>query len=212
MAGIFRTLSLGGSLSSDLQRTAPRRLGEESGYIEVLRKRLSSLNIKILLSIKENQISQVQEFSTFLCMEGTPSQCVFSPVQLFVTPWTVAHQAPLSMEFSTQEYGGGLPFPSPGNLLHPRIKSGSPTLVGRFFTTSTSWEDQMQESGLTEIIPLICTAVIWRPVCDIFKSGISSGLTLGSGYNLMGARWKVSFSLLSVLRAHGLTLEDCNHW
>ena len=38
------------------------------------------------------------------------------------TPWTVAHQAPLSMEFSRQEYWSGLPFPSPGNLPNPRIK------------------------------------------------------------------------------------------
>ena len=39
-----------------------------------------------------------------------------SRVQLFATPWTVAHQAPLSMGFSRQEYWNGLPFPSPGDL------------------------------------------------------------------------------------------------
>ena len=37
-----------------------------------------------------------------------------SRVRLFATPWTVAYQAPLSMEFSRQEYWSGLPFPSPG--------------------------------------------------------------------------------------------------
>ena len=52
----------------------------------------------------------------------------FSRVQLFVTPWTVACQAPLSMEFSRQEYWGVLPFPSPGNLPEPVIKHGSPAL------------------------------------------------------------------------------------
>ena len=52
----------------------------------------------------------------------------FSCVQLFVTPWTVAHQAPLSMGFSRQEYWSGLPFPSPGNLPDPGIKPGSPAL------------------------------------------------------------------------------------
>ena len=46
----------------------------------------------------------------------------FSCVQLFVTPWTVAHQASLSMEFSRQEYWSGLPFPSPGDLINPGIK------------------------------------------------------------------------------------------
>ena len=49
-------------------------------------------------------------------------------VQLFVTPWTVAHQAPLSMEFSRQEYRSGLPFSSPGDLPDPGIKPRSPAL------------------------------------------------------------------------------------
>ena len=49
-----------------------------------------------------------------------------SRVRLFATPWTVAHQAPLSMGFSRQEYWSGLPFPSPGNLPNPGIKLGLP--------------------------------------------------------------------------------------
>ena len=51
-----------------------------------------------------------------------------SRVQLFVTPWTVAHQAPLSMGFSRQEYWSGLQFPSPGDLPNPGIEPGSPVL------------------------------------------------------------------------------------
>ena len=51
-----------------------------------------------------------------------------SRVRLFVTPWTVAYQAPPSMEFSRQEYWSGLPFPSPRNLPDPGIEPGSPTL------------------------------------------------------------------------------------
>ena len=43
-------------------------------------------------------------------------------------PWTVAHQVPLSMEFSRQEYWGGLPFPSPGDLPDPEVEPGSPAL------------------------------------------------------------------------------------
>ena len=46
----------------------------------------------------------------------------------FETPWTVAHQAPLSMEFFRQEYWSGLPFPSPGDLPDPRIETASPAL------------------------------------------------------------------------------------
>ena len=45
-----------------------------------------------------------------------------------MTPWTVAHQAPQSMEFSRQEYWSGLPFPFPGDLPNPGIEPGSPTL------------------------------------------------------------------------------------
>ena len=47
---------------------------------------------------------------------------------LFVTPWTVACQAPLSMGFSRQEYWSGWPFPSPGDLPNPGIEPGSPAL------------------------------------------------------------------------------------
>ena len=63
--------------------------------------------------------------------------CVLSHVQLFTTPWTVACQAALSMEFSRQEYWSGLPFPTPGDLpdLGIELKSlASPTLASRFFT------------------------------------------------------------------------------
>ena len=51
-----------------------------------------------------------------------------SRVWLFVTPWTVAHQAPVSMEFSRQEYWSGLPLPSPGDLPDTEIEPRSPTL------------------------------------------------------------------------------------
>ena len=52
-----------------------------------------------------------------------------SHVQFFVTPWTgVAHQAPLSMGLSRQEYWSGLPFPPPGDLFKPGIEPGSPAL------------------------------------------------------------------------------------
>ena len=58
-----------------------------------------------------------------------------SRVQLFVTPWTVAYQAPGSMEFSRQQYWSVLPFPSPGDLPAPGIEPASPELAGGIFTT-----------------------------------------------------------------------------
>ena len=56
-----------------------------------------------------------------------------SRVWLFVTLWIVTRQAPLSMEFSRQEYWSGLPFPSSGDLLHPGIEPRSLTLQADYF-------------------------------------------------------------------------------
>ena len=53
---------------------------------------------------------------------------------VLATQWTVAHQAPLSMGFSRQEYRSGLPFPPPGDLSRPEMEPTSPTLAGRFLT------------------------------------------------------------------------------
>ena len=62
----------------------------------------------------------------------------FSCGQLFVTPWTVAHQTPLSVGFTRQEYWSGVPLPPPGDLPNPGLEPASPVspaLAGRFFTT-----------------------------------------------------------------------------
>ena len=63
-----------------------------------------------------------------------------SCVRVFMTPWTVAHQAPLSTEFSRQEYWSQLPFPPPGDFPDPGIEPESPmspALAGGFFTTES---------------------------------------------------------------------------
>ena len=70
----------------------------------------------------------------------------FSHVQLFVTLWTVALQAPLSLGCSRQEYWSGLPRPPPGDLPDPGIKPASlmsPILAGGLFTTSATWVSRM---------------------------------------------------------------------
>ena len=56
-------------------------------------------------------------------------------LHLFVTTWTIAHQATLSLEFSRQEYWSGLPYPLPGDLPDPGMELGSSHTAGRFFTT-----------------------------------------------------------------------------
>ena len=68
------------------------------------------------------------------------SVCMPSRAWLFETPWSVATQAPLSMEFSRQEHCHGLPCPPPGNLPNPGVEPMSlvsPALAGRFFTTAS---------------------------------------------------------------------------
>ena len=78
-----------------------------------------------------------------------------------MTPWTVTHQASLSMGFPRKEYWSGLPFPSPGDLLNPGIETtslASPALARRMFTTSSTWEQVVPlnellkegETGLVE--------------------------------------------------------------
>ena len=65
---------------------------------------------------------------------------LFSHVWLFVTPWTIARHAPLSMGFSRQECWSELPCPPPGALSNPGTESASPALAGGFFTTSATWD------------------------------------------------------------------------
>ena len=58
-------------------------------------------------------------------------------------PWTSAHQAPLSMEFSRQEYWNGMPCPPPEDLPDPEtepVSLLSAALAGEFFTTSATWK------------------------------------------------------------------------
>ena len=77
-------------------------------------------------------------YSQYMSEETCLPACVLSHVRLFVTPWTLAHQAPLSMEFSRQEYWSGLLNPPPGDLPGPGIKATCPVslaLAGGFFTT-----------------------------------------------------------------------------
>ena len=95
---------------------------------------------------KRKSICPTKNSSTFLINRPTlqrknfliiPCMCVcmLSHVWLFVTPWTVACQAPLSIEFSTWEYWSGLPFPTPGDLPDLGIEPTSPALEDGFFAT-----------------------------------------------------------------------------
>ena len=88
----------------------------------------------------------------FVCCNEEPTDLNQDPACVYVcsvisdsaTPWSAACQAPLSMEFSRQEYWSGLPFSPPGDLPDPEIKLMSPALTGRFFTTEPSGKAQDQ--------------------------------------------------------------------
>ena len=100
---------------------------------------------------------------------------VLSHVRLFVTPWTVAHQAPLSMGFPCQESWNGLPFPTPGDLPHPEFKSESlvSPAAGRLFTNGTTWE---AHSLFTVLLKhFVCSKVSQRSEKTILSATIGFG-------------------------------------
>ena len=84
----------------------------------------------------------------------------------FVTPWTVAHQAPLSMGFSRQESWSGLPFPFLGDLLDPGIELvslASSALAGGFFTLVPPGKSYVHSMGLLKFKScLLSTYVCWE--------------------------------------------------
>ena len=84
-----------------------------------------------------------------------------SRVRLFATPWTISYQAPLSMEFSRQEYWSGLPFPPPGDLPDPGIKPKSPTLQADALPSEPLKET---EKDLDERKDIICSWIVRRNI------------------------------------------------
>ena len=147
------------------------------------------------------------------------SACILScaVVSNSVTPWTVGPQAPLSMEFSRQEYWSGLPFPSPGNLPHPRIEPTSlesPELAG-FLTTGAYalgvpsvwaawglllwWADYCRWSGMCG------WPLIWLVAWPCLMQRLPAPVRWGSGWQQGPWDPRTSASLL-VVRARFLGL------
>ena len=101
---------------------------------------------------------------------------VFSHVQLFATPWTVVHQALLSMGLSQQEYWNGLPFPPPRDLPDPRIKPEShesPALAGGFFTTEPPEKPPSKLISVLNMISLLTLSHSMGVRCYPFQSLIT---------------------------------------
>ena len=101
----------------------------------------------------------------------------FSCFQLFVTLWTVAHQAPLSVGFSRQEYWSELPCPPPGDLPSPGIERASltsPALGGGSFTTRATWEAPTRKFAPNARAGWAVLEVLaWREV-DLSLSSVST--------------------------------------
>ena len=89
-----------------------------------------------------------------------PHAQLISHVQLFATPWNIAHRAPLSTGLSRQEYCSGLPFPSPGDLPDRGIKpesSVSPALAGGFVTCQATFGNHQNSHQACPIVEIPLT-------------------------------------------------------
>ena len=85
---------------------------------------------------------------------------------ILCNPWTVAHQAPLSMGFPRQEYWSGLSFPPPGDLPDPGIEPTSPALAGRFFITEPSGKPFHATINLLKS----CPSMISKHISEVIKN------------------------------------------
>ena len=93
-------------------------------------------NQSFSISGEEKETKKTRECVHLWCTCTCHCFCLaVSRVQLFMAPWSVAHQAPLSMGFSRQECWSGLPFPSPGDLSDPGFEHRSPALQANDLTS-----------------------------------------------------------------------------
>ena len=109
-------------------------------------------------------VSRTQIIENTLCMLSR-----FSCVWLFTTLWTIAHQAPLPMGFSGQEYWSGLPCPSPGDLPNPGTEPASlmsPALAGELFTNNTTCHSRygsyISSPGCNMIVSVQYHILMWQ--------------------------------------------------
>ena len=127
---------------------------------------------------------------------------VFSRVWLFAAPWTVAHQAPLPMEFSRQDYWSGLLFPSPEDLPDSWTEPPSlaySTIAGGFFTTRAG--PGISQNDIFRILERFSSVFFCEVVTERKKSPLSN--------NTVGDKWKyLTWRLFSFIYYPGL-LSEC---
>ena len=145
---------------------------------------LRRLRVTCTLSLEGDSPHCVRTWSTgFLCVHAQS----LSHVQLFETPWPVAHQAPQSMGLYGQEYWSGLPFPTPVNFPDPGIEPeslDSPALRGAFLTTAPSGKQFFVKikSACSDRtvggIPVIYGAVPRSSTIDLHPTIVATGVTV----------------------------------
>ena len=125
-----------------------------------------------------------------------------SRLRLFATPWTVAHQASTSMEFSRQEYWSGLPFPSPGDLPSPGIEPGSHTLQADALPSKPIlfWKMLLKKS----------LEVQWFGLCVSMAEGMGS--IPGWGTKIPHAMWCAKKKTNSSCQKKRLEKQPRHHW
>ena len=123
-------------------------------YYKIVRRILNCLQMAWLAVEKvSNHDAILLSKNRILLKKKLESNCLvkvksLSRVRLFVTPWTVAHQARLSMGFSRQECWSGLPFPSPGDLPDPGIEPRSPALQAHTLTSEPPGKHRKKRSNI----------------------------------------------------------------
>ena len=126
-------------------RNAVKKIKNQTNLDLFLNKQWDS--IPVLKTVIENTLighrPDIKSAQSDLISEVKSLSCV----QLFATPWTVAHQAPPSMEFSRQQYWSGLPFPSPGYLPDQGIEPRSPTLQADALLSEPPREDLIKPNA-----------------------------------------------------------------
>ena len=155
-------------------------LGRNFSY-SVLKKQQALALCQPPISTLTLSLSLAACTSVCVCVRVCVRVCVhvLSRVWLVATPWTVALQVPLSMEFFRQEYWSELPFPTPGDLPDPGIQYVSlvsPALAGRFFTNCATWEAPApvspgESSGWLLLPPNLARSF---PLSQAQRSGASS--------------------------------------
>ena len=121
-------------------------------------------------------------------------------IRFFVTPWTVAYQAPQSMKFSRQEYWSGLLFPSPGDLPNPGIEPGSPTLQTDALSSEPPGNAAADAKSL-QSCPTLCDPIDYSPPGSPVPGILQARTLEWVAISFSNAwKWKVKVKSLSRVR------------